>query len=147
MLVELRAPLKKGHNSNTNLLQTPHLKRKNIFFASPEKEGLSVEEVSDVPTVPDRPRHQSPPASSSSNKEEGGKEEGGKEEGGSGKLVFKRPVKRRRSSEGVLDASTKKTGGEGEGKTRSPRSRKGSGSSSAVKNSSLLSFGDEEEDT
>ena len=111
-----------------------------------------MEEVSDVPTVPDRPRHQSPPASSSSNKEEGGKEEGGKEEGGkeeggSDKIVFKRPVKRRRSSEGVLDASTKKTGGEGEGKTRSPRSRKGSGSSSAVKNSSLLSFGDEEEDT
>lgn len=68
----------------------------------------------------------------------------------SGKIVFKRPVKRRRSSEGVLDASTKKTSERGEGrdrgqKIRSPRTRKGS--SSAVKNSSLLSFGDEDEDS
>lgn len=56
-----------------------------------------------------------------------------------GKIVFKRPEKRRRSSEGVLDASTKKPK-EGE---KNRKTRKGS-SSSAVKNSSLLSFGDDE---
>ena len=73
-------------------------------------------------------------------------------EGDSGRIIFKRPAKRRRSSEGVLDASTKKTGGEapasrGPGsKNKSPKTRKRSGSSSGVKNSSLLSFGDEEEE-
>ena len=77
---------------------------------------------------------------------------GDQSEGDSGgRILFKRPAKRRRSSEGVLDASTRKTGGEAPvkgsgGKTRSPRTRKRSGSSSGVKNSSLLSFGDEEED-
>lgn len=86
-----------------------------------------------VPTVENRPQVQ--PTVEAASEEDGGK------------ILFKRPVKRRRSSEGVLDASTKKTkdlgGSEGRGKGRSPRSRKGS--SSGVKNSSLLSFGDEED--
>ena len=64
---------------------------------------------------------------------------------GAGKIVFKRPVKRRRSSEGVLDASTKKTRDE-VGRRGKVAGRTRKGSSSAVKNSSLLSFGGEEED-
>ena len=109
-----------------------------MCFISPEKEKQEEENSGAVPTVPSRPGNQ-PPSTS--------------EEDSGGKIVFKRPAgkKRRRSSEGVLDASTssRKTAGEDRGmgdKTRSPRTRKGSGGSSAVKNSSLLSFGDEEED-
>ena len=60
------------------------------------------------------------------------------------KIVFRKPVKRRSSEgEGALDASTsKKAKAEGPGK---PRARRTS-TSKAVKNSSLLSFGDEEEE-
>ena len=91
------------------------------------KRGGDEEEIG-VPTVENRPQPDVNPDSTTEEE--------------SGKIVFKRPVKRRRSSEGVLDASTKKTKDEGRGGR--PRSRKGS-SSSGVKNSSLLSFGDEED--
>ena len=97
------------------------------------EEGDEGEERGAAPTVENRPQLQ--PTAEPVSEEDGGK------------ILFKRPVKRRRSSEGVLDASTKKAkdqgGGGGRGKGRSPRSRKGS--SSGVKNSSLLSFGDEED--
>ena len=94
-----------------------------------QAEGEGEEEKISVPTVANRPPPDTQPDSTS--------------EEDSGKIVFKRPVKRRRSSsEGILDASTKKTKEEGRG--GKPRSRRRS-SSSGVKNSSLLSFGDEEE--
>ena len=94
-----------------------------------EKEKLAEEgddEREDVPTVICGP--QPNPTSAAASEED------------SGKIVFKRPVKRRRSSEGVLDASTKKTKDQSGDKVRRRRR-----SSSGVKNSSLLSFGDEED--
>ena len=113
-------------------------------FCPSEKEEEEID-LSAAPTVENRPSSQEPAADEG---DIGSSSGGGGDGGGDGdKIVFKRPVKRRRSSDrdGVLDASTKKTK-EGAGKVRSPRTRKGSGSSGGVKNSSLLSFEDEEED-
>lgn len=62
-------------------------------------------------------------------------------EGEKGKILFKKPVKRRKSSEGeggVLDASTKKP--------RQEKTKRRTSTSKSVKNSSLLSFGEEEEE-
>ena len=69
------------------------------------------------------------------------------DDGASGdKIVFRKPAKRRSSEgEGALDASTsKKAKTEGSGHGNKPRARRTS-TSKAIKNSSLLSFGDEEE--
>ena len=65
----------------------------------------------------------------------------------SAKIVFRKPVKRRSSEgEGALDASTsKKAKTDGSGHGGKPRTRRTS-TSKAVKNSSLLSFGDDEEE-
>lgn len=88
-------------------------------------EDDKLDEEEDAPTVTSQ--SQTSPTSTAASGED------------SGKIVFKRPVKRRRSSEGVLDASTKKTKDQSGGKARTRRR-----SSSGVKNSSLLSFDDED---
>ena len=125
---------------NNNVLIAIHDFTCTLCNSCPSEKEEEEIDLSAAPTVENRPSSQEPAADEGDTGSSGG--------GGDGdKIVFKRPVKRRRSSDhdGVLDASTKKTK-EGAGKVRSPRSRKGSGSSSGVKNSSLLSFGDEEED-
>lgn len=71
-----------------------------------------------------------------------------------GRIVFKRPAKRKSSESGVLDASTNKKAkqdsprsqGGSSGSGRQRRRSSGESQSRGVKNSSLLSFGDEEED-
>ena len=57
-----------------------------------------------------------------------------------GKILFKKPVKRRSSDSegGVLDASTKKP--------RQGMRQRRTSTSKSIKNSSLLSFGEEEEE-
>lgn len=76
--------------------------------------------------------------------------EGDSGSAGPGKIVFKKPAKRKSSEGGgggVLDASTKKPKTD-EGSRPSHRTSPGSKvKAKGVKNNSLLSFGDEEEDT
>ena len=63
------------------------------------------------------------------------------QEGEGEKILFKKPVKRRKSSEGeggVLDASTKRP--------KQEKTKRRTSTSKSVKNSSLLSFGDDEEE-
>lgn len=100
-----------------------------------EKQGKSGE--TSVPTVEPRPSH-----------DDGDSSEGGK-------IVFKKPTKKRKSSDGgggVLDATTSKKPRQGEAEEkggagrRRRRSSGGESKSKGVKNKSLLSFGDNEEE-